>query len=79
MADTGPGIPADDIRSLFERYQRTATGRSQVGTGLGLFIAKSLVEAHGGMIRVETRDRGSCFTVLLPFMRMDAPEAATSS
>ena len=79
VADTGPGIPADDIPSLFERYQRTATGRFQVGTGLGLFIAKSLVEAHGGMIRVETRDRGSCFTVLLPFMRMDAPEAATSS
>jgi len=79
VADTGPGIPADDIPSLFERYQQTATGRSQVGTGLGLFIAKSLVEAHGGMIRVESRDRGSCFTVLLPFMRIDAPEAAPSS
>jgi PAS domain S-box-containing protein len=79
VADTGPGIPADDIPLLFERYQQTATGRFQVGTGLGLFIAKSLVEAHGGKIRVETRDRGSCFTVLLPFMRGDPPGAATSS
>ena len=79
VADTGPGIPADDIPLLFERYQQTATGRFQVGTGLGLFIAKSLVEAHGGKIRVETRDRGSCFTVLLPFMRGAPPGAATSS
>jgi PAS domain S-box-containing protein len=79
VEDTGPGIPADDIRLLFERYQQTATGRSQVGTGLGLFVAKSLVEAHGGMIRVETRDRGSCFTVLLPFIRRDPLDDATSS
>jgi signal transduction histidine kinase len=52
VADTGPGIPADDIPSLFQRYRQTATGRSQLGSGLGLFIAKALGEAHGGMIRV---------------------------
>ncbi len=79
VADTGPGIPAEDVPSLFERYHQTATGRSHLGTGLGLFIAKSLVEAQGGMIRVES-DGGSRFTVLLPFMRdggTNAPAAAT--
>ena len=79
VADTGPGIAADDIPLIFERYQQTATGRFQVGAGLGLFIAKSLVVAHGGLIRVETRDRGSCFTVLLPAPRRDPPGASTSS
>jgi signal transduction histidine kinase len=65
VADTGPGIPADDIPSLFQRYRQTATGRSQLGTGLGLFIAKALVEAHGGVIRVSSDGGGSCFSVLL--------------
>lgn len=66
VANTGPGIPAEDIPLLFERYHQTATGRSQLGTGLGLFIAKALVEAHGGRIRVSSDGGGSCFTVVLP-------------
>jgi PAS domain S-box-containing protein len=65
VTDTGPGIPAEDIPSLFQRYRQTATGRSQLGTGLGLFIAKALVEAHGGKIRVSSDGEGSCFSVLL--------------
>ena len=52
VTNTGPGIPADEIATLFDRYVRArAARRSAVpGTGLGLYIAKGLVEAHGGRI-----------------------------
>jgi len=66
VADSGPGIAAEDMTSLFERYRQTAAGRSQLGAGLGLFIAKSLTEAHGGTIQVASAGAGTCFTVCLP-------------
>jgi PAS domain S-box-containing protein len=72
--DTGRGIPADEIPHLFEKYRRVREAKRTEGTGLGLFIAKTIVAAHGGDIRVEsTVGRGSRFTILLPAV---APEAA---
>ncbi len=65
IADTGPGIAADDIPKVFDRFWRKGT-TSQKGTGLGLFIAKAIVEAHGGRIWVESEPgRGTtfCFTL----------------
>ena len=65
--DTGRGIPADEIPRLFEKYRRVREVKRTEGTGLGLFIAKTIVEAHGGDIRVDsTPGVGSTFTVLLP-------------
>jgi len=65
--DTGRGIPADEIPHLFEKYRRVRETKRTEGTGLGLFIAKTIVEAHGGDVRVEsTPGAGSTFTVLLP-------------
>jgi signal transduction histidine kinase len=65
--DTGRGIPADEIPHLFEKYRRVREAKRTEGTGLGLFIAKTIVDAHGGDIRVEsTPGAGSTFTVLLP-------------
>lgn len=69
VADTGPGIAAEDRERLFERFWRAdrARTRNRGGTGLGLAIAQSLVEAHGGTIAVESEPgRGSTFTVTLP-------------
>lgn len=67
IADTGPGIATEEIPLIFERYQRVKKTRSQEGTGLGLFIVKSLVEAHGGRVTVKsTLGVGSCFSVFLP-------------
>ena len=67
VSDTGPGIPAEEIPSLFEKYRRGSTSRNVEGTGLGLFIVKALVEAHGGHIEVHSApERGANFSVVLP-------------
>lgn len=67
ILDTGCGIAPEEMSLLFQRYRRTSTTRHREGTGLGLFIVKALVEAHGGTIDVQsTLGQGSCFTVFLP-------------
>jgi signal transduction histidine kinase len=66
VSDTGPGIDAEDIPHLFDRFwqgQRSRRGSS----GLGLAIAKGIVDAHNGRIWVEsTPGHGSTFFILLP-------------
>ena len=69
VADTGTGIPDDALPRLFERFYRVDTSRSREdgGTGIGLAIARSIVEAHGGHIRADSQvGRGSVFTFDLP-------------
>jgi signal transduction histidine kinase len=69
VADTGIGIPAEDLERVFERLYRTdaSRARSTGGFGLGLSIARDLVEAMGGTIAVESEvDAGSRFMVRLP-------------
>ena len=67
VTDTGPGIPTEEVPLLFEKYHRGTTSREVEGTGLGLFIAKALVEAHGGHIEVQTApNRGANFSLVLP-------------
>jgi signal transduction histidine kinase len=67
VADTGPGITAEELPFLFEKYRRAVANQQREGVGLGLFIVKALVEAHGGRIKAEsTLGSGSCFAVFLP-------------
>ena len=70
VRDTGVGIPAEHLPRLFERFYRVDTSRSRDdagGTGIGLAIARSVVEAHGGQIHAESEPgRGSTFTFELP-------------
>ncbi len=69
VSDDGPGIPAKELPHLFERFWRgdKARRRATGGSGLGLTIAKSLVEAHGGRIWVESEEgKGTTFTFTLP-------------
>src|SRR5262249_29690365 len=63
VEDEGAGIPADEIPRLFDRfYQAKRSRKTKTGLGLGLYITKGLVEAHGGRIWVEsTPGRGSAF------------------
>ena len=69
IRDSGIGIAPEDQEKIFRRFYRAERARSQggSGSGLGLAIAKSIAEAHGGRIQVESAvGQGSLFTVILP-------------
>jgi signal transduction histidine kinase len=67
VRDTGPGIPREEQRLIFEKFGRARSGSPRPGTGLGLFIARSIVEAHGGTLDVySTPGQGATFTLSLP-------------
>jgi len=70
VEDTGDGIPAEHLPHVFERFYRvdTARDRTHGGSGIGLAIAKALVEAHGGQLTVTSpgTGQGSTFRILLP-------------
>jgi two-component system sensor kinase FixL len=73
VRDTGPGFPGGIVEQLFEPFFSTKAE----GTGMGLAIARSIVEAHGGVLSGENCDNGgACFTVRLPEAQEDKPRAA---
>ena len=68
-ADNGPGIAAEDLPHLFERFYRVDASRARRsgGSGLGLSIVQAIAEAHGGSVRVESsQGKGAAFTIVLP-------------
>ncbi|MFH0941863.1 MAG: ATP-binding protein [Chloroflexota bacterium] len=69
VSDNGEGIPPEDLPNIFERFYRVDKSRTRAtgGSGLGLTIARRLVEAHGGTIEVQSEPgKGSRFTFTLP-------------
>jgi C4-dicarboxylate-specific signal transduction histidine kinase len=73
VRDSGPGFPAGIVEQLFEPFFSTKAE----GTGMGLAIARSIVEAHGGSLSGENcDDGGACFTVRLPQAKEDNSKAA---
>ncbi|MBI2863834.1 MAG: HAMP domain-containing protein [Chloroflexi bacterium] len=69
VEDRGVGIPREELHHVFERYFRARTGQIFDGLGLGLYITRALVEAHGGRIWVESEEgRGSTFKLTLPLL-----------
>jgi signal transduction histidine kinase len=67
VRDRGPGIHPDDQQLVFEKFGRVASGSSKPGTGLGLYIARSIAEAHGGELGLtSTPGHGATFTLTLP-------------
>lgn len=80
VADRGPGLPADALGRLFDPLYRVPVRRGPAGTGLGLAVARGLVEAHGGSIRAENRPGGGArFTFSLPADRSVADRAPSVS
>ncbi|GGL06074.1 histidine kinase [Sphaerisporangium melleum] len=70
VADTGIGVPAEEVPRLFERFHRieSARSRSNEGSGIGLALVQELVGLHGGTITAESvQDEGTTFTIRLPF------------
>jgi signal transduction histidine kinase len=77
VRDRGIGIPLESHTLIFERFQRASNAGPVKGLGLGLWIARSMVAAHGGEIRVESAPgEGATFTVSLP-RSPPAPEPST--
>ena len=74
MADDGAGVPVAEQERIFERFTRLDDSRSRAtgGAGLGLAIAKEIVEAHRGRIVVEPNSSGARFVVRLPAQRVTA-------
>ncbi|MEL7564449.1 MAG: HAMP domain-containing sensor histidine kinase [Dehalobacterium sp.] len=73
IKDNGPGIPLDKLPYVFDRFYRIDVERTKdpISTGLGLAIAKELVEAHKGKITVSSQEyQGTCFTVMLPIVQI---------
>ncbi len=67
VSDSGPGIAEQDLKHIFDRFYRAADSNTQKGSGLGLTIAKKIVENHDGKISVESKlNKGSTFTIMLP-------------
>jgi two-component system sensor histidine kinase KdpD len=78
VADAGPGIPPAALPRLFDKFYRVASGPGHPrGTGLGLAVAKGLVEAHGGRLQVESApSQGTRFRFTLP---LDTPPALVAA
>jgi signal transduction histidine kinase len=74
VSDHGPGVPRGQQRLIFEKFGRAGTPGSpgKPGTGLGLFIARSIAEAHGGSLDVHSNTVGATFTMALPVERPSA-------
>jgi signal transduction histidine kinase len=69
VQDTGPGIPKEKIKDIFEKYEQVEAGKklSSIGTGLGLSICQEIINLHGGEIWVESEvNKGSKFSFILP-------------
>ena len=75
VADRGPGIPFDQREAIFERFHR-GSNHSEQGTGIGLYLVRALVEAHGGTVRVEDRKNGPGVQFVVTLPARAAAEAA---
>jgi signal transduction histidine kinase len=68
ICDAGPGLSPEEIAVVFEPYRRAASSLGRAGSGLGLYVSKQIVEAHGGRIGVESvRGMGARFFFALPY------------
>jgi signal transduction histidine kinase len=80
VVDRGIGIPSSAVDRIFARFERAAPLQNYGGMGLGLYITRHIVEAHGGSVRVSTKEgEGSTFTVDLPVSRADSLAPASKS
>ncbi len=69
VRDQGMGIPADKLKTIFDRFVRAVTSHNISGLGLGLYISREIVKAHGGEIWAESDSQGTTFTVKLPLSK----------
>lgn len=77
--DQGPGVPESDLSRIFERFERASSLRHHGGLGLGLYVAREIVEAHGGSITARNKPEGGArFIVSLPRRQADEETAEST-
>lgn len=77
VSDTGPGVHEDEKEKIFERFYRSPRVKTKSGMGLGLPIAKALVELHGGTLSVRSNNgQGSVFTIDIPLAKEESHESS---
>ena len=75
VADNGNGIPTEDIPNLFKRFSQGTSKKRSTGTGLGLYLSRQIIEAHGGKIWLESRlNKGSEFSFLLTNTKVETKQ-----
>jgi signal transduction histidine kinase len=80
IADRGPGIPEGDLERIFARFERASPVRHYGGLGLGLYVARQVVEVQGGTIAARNMaDGGACFTIRLPIQPSPTKELSATS
>jgi len=73
VSDDGPGIPADDLPYIFDRFYRSAQARALPGSGLGLAIVRRIADIHGGTVEAIPLQRGVKFRISMPEIVVDQP------
>ena len=73
VSDDGPGIPADDLPYVFDRFYRSATARALPGSGLGLAIVRRIVDMHDGTVEAIPQQQGMQFRISVPEVVVDQP------
>jgi two-component system heavy metal sensor histidine kinase CusS len=67
VSDSGYGIPSEHLPRVFDRFYRVDSSRSSAGAGLGLALVKSIVDLHGGSVRIQSEvSRGTTVTLIFP-------------
>jgi signal transduction histidine kinase len=79
IADTGIGIPPDDLPQLFSRFHRARNTAGYAGSGLGLAIVKAIMARHGGVVAARNTGAGACFTLVWPRDRSDGVQGPAIS
>lgn len=80
VRDEGPGISREDLPHVFEKYYRASSARPKAGLGLGLYICRLMIEAHGGRIWAESRPGEGCtFRIAIPATPRAAASGAAGS
>ena len=79
VADEGPGIPAEDLPNVFERFYRSTTARATPGSGLGLAIVRQAADRHGGRVAAGVAPGGGALLTLSLPGSPDPPSAARGS
>jgi two-component system phosphate regulon sensor histidine kinase PhoR len=79
VADTGPGIPSQDLPRIFDKFFQGHAGAQKKGSGLGLAIVQHIIQAHGGSIRAESgQPMGTTFYITLPVQETAAARRAAT-